>query len=458
VDTNAVNGADNSYFSPGSNQLAFGHGCVDDNEDADVILHEYGHAINHDINENFNGGDTGAMGEGFGDYWGGAYSLSTPNGSIFSMNKIFTWDSEPCWPGRILNATDLKYDHQKSYRAHEPLQGGLSSDEMWSTPLYQALLTLRELGVDQKEVDTIVLESQFGLGAGIKMRDMANSIVLTARRLYPDGPHADVFKDKFLQQQIIDQPTAILTRSDLIVSSEGGNDAIDPGENANLLVSIKNSGTLEAKNVRATLTAKTPGVSVVNSVSRYPDIAIGQSAANIDAFELQVDENLACGTKIKLELKALFDGSVSPVSFSFELPTGLPQGASESAEPQLSIPDNSQSGVTSSIIVPESDYKVSENFNVDVKINHSYIGDLVVKLISPSGKEVALHERSGGSAQNIVGNYPLTLTPADSLESLVGEPISGEWRLLVVDGASQDTGKFLSWSINDIVGFECEAR
>ena len=52
VDANGVNGTDNSHFIPSSNRMAFGHGCVDDNEDADVILHEYGHAINFSINSN----------------------------------------------------------------------------------------------------------------------------------------------------------------------------------------------------------------------------------------------------------------------------------------------------------------------------------------------------------------------------------------------------------------------
>ena len=92
ADTDGLSGADNSDYIPGTNRLAFGHGCVDDNEDADVILHEYGHAIQHGINASWFGGDTGAMGEGFGDYWAGSYSYSTANGRLFNPNWIFTWD------------------------------------------------------------------------------------------------------------------------------------------------------------------------------------------------------------------------------------------------------------------------------------------------------------------------------------------------------------------------------
>jgi hypothetical protein len=104
ADSDGVNGADDSHYVPSTNIVAFGHGCVDDNEDADVILHEYGHAIQHDINPNWSGGDTGAMGEGFGDYWAGSYSYSTTNGPSFHPEWAFTWDGHNnCWDGRVMN-------------------------------------------------------------------------------------------------------------------------------------------------------------------------------------------------------------------------------------------------------------------------------------------------------------------------------------------------------------------
>ena len=46
-DPHGFNGADNSHYIPSTNRLAWGEGGVDDAEDLDVVLHEYGHAIQH---------------------------------------------------------------------------------------------------------------------------------------------------------------------------------------------------------------------------------------------------------------------------------------------------------------------------------------------------------------------------------------------------------------------------
>jgi hypothetical protein len=207
VDSNGLNGADNSHYIPSSNRMAFGHGCVDDNEDADVILHEYGHAINYSINRNWSGGDTGAMGEGFGDYWAGSYSASTVNGLSFEKDRVFNWDGSPCWSGRTLNAEGAIYNPATTYSAHTSIEGGFQSDELWSTPLFQSLVQLISLGVPRSEVDAIILEAQFGLGAGVKMRDMATAIVATADRLYPGGQHRQVLLQEFQRHNIIDPAT-----------------------------------------------------------------------------------------------------------------------------------------------------------------------------------------------------------------------------------------------------------
>jgi len=209
VDTDGVSGDDNSHYSGGSpDYLAFGHGCVNDSEDADVILHEYGHAIQANINPSWSGGDTGAMGEGFGDYWAGDYSYSRPNGTVYHPEWIFSWDGHnACWDGRMLNRTDAMYNSSKTYSAHSSVtEGGVTfqSDELWSAPLFGAMKALIAAGKPRANIDKIILEAHFGLGSGVKMPAMATAIVNAAKTLFPgDLTYANTFQSKFEAQKIL---------------------------------------------------------------------------------------------------------------------------------------------------------------------------------------------------------------------------------------------------------------
>jgi len=457
VDSNGVNGDDNSYFQPSTNRLSFGHGCVDDNEDADVILHEYGHAIHFGINSNWSGGDTGAIGEGFGDYWAASYGLSTSNGLQFFPNKIYSWDGHgegsPCWPGRILNAMTARFDPSRNYAAHMTIDGGFQSDELWSTPLFQALLSLKSLGVPREEVDTIILQAQFGLGGEVTMRDMGQAILLTAEQLYPNGPHARVFKENFLRHNIIEEPHAILNATLSQTQDASGNGVIVPGEEVELTLTVKNSGTLVATQVQGTLSATDSLASIIIGTSIFPDVEAGQSASNATSLRIKVNPNAACGALVKLQLTVRYDEL--DVTFPLELRVGQAQGVSISSTPNLAIPDADSKGVVDAVDVTENG-SVTEQFKVGLSVKHSYRGDLKVILISPSGKQVVLHDRTGIGADDLIGIYPTTLQPKDPLSKIADEPLAGKWQLQVADLASSDLGTFESWSIEDITSYQCE--
>jgi subtilisin-like proprotein convertase family protein len=88
-----------------------------------------------------------------------------------------------------------------------------------------------------------------------------------------------------------------------------------------------------------------------------------------------------------------------------------------------------------------------DEVNVFVNITHTYRGDLKVILESPSGTSVVLHNRTGGSADDIITWYDTETTPAESLGALVGENAFGTWKLIVEDHAGGDTGALQEWSL-----------
>jgi len=104
----------------------------------------------------------------------------------------------------------------------------------------------------------------------------------------------------------------------------------------------------------------------------------------------------------------------------------------------VSIPDNNSTGVTSTIAVSGRTGNAPSNAQVAVNIVHTYIGDLIVDLIAPDGSVYVLHNRSGGSADNINQTYTVNLS---------SEALNGSWRLRARDRASVDTGYINSWSI-----------
>ncbi len=75
---------------------------------------------------------------------------------------------------------------------------------------------------------------------------------------------------------------------------------------------------------------------------------------------------------------------------------------------------------------------------VAVNITHTYKGDLKVDLVAPDGSVYVLHNRTGGSTDNIIQTFSVNLTT---------EALNGTWNLRVNDNASGDTGTLNSWSI-----------
>lgn len=111
--------------------------------------------------------------------------------------------------------------------------------------------------------------------------------------------------------------------------------------------------------------------------------------------------------------------------------------------PDKPIPDDRPAGLRDVITVGEQG--VLAALGVGVDISHTFIGDLVVSLTSPSGRSVRLHDRAGGNADDLIKDWDLASMPA--LQGFVGEPAAGDWVLVVQDLAPMDTGRLRAWSL-----------
>ena len=170
-------GIDNSYSWDKHDLLRFGKGGVDDAEDAEVILHEYGHAIQDSQMTPFGFGTTveaGSIGEGFGDYF--AVTVSNVVAPTADPACVADWDSvsytstTPHCLRRV--DTNLHYPEDLNGRVHH-------DGQIWS----RALWDIRN-ALGAKTADTIILEAQFAFAPDTSMPAAAQATVDAALRLY----------------------------------------------------------------------------------------------------------------------------------------------------------------------------------------------------------------------------------------------------------------------------------
>ncbi len=107
-----------------------------------------------------------------------------------------------------------------------------------------------------------------------------------------------------------------------------------------------------------------------------------------------------------------------------------------SNDTDVAIPDNAT--VESPITVSGRSGNGSASTPVQVTIYHTYKSDLKVDLVAPDGTVYNIHNRTGGSADNVIGTFT---------KDLSSEPLNGTWKLRVNDNATGDTGRIDAWSI-----------
>jgi len=182
-------GGDNSYQTDKPYRIRLGKGGVDDAEDAEVIVHEYGHAVHASQVPGYGASlDAGSIGEAFGDYLGVTVGLAAavqygwpvkaPEPCVADWDSVsYTSDTPHCL--RRLD-TDLTVADR---------EGEVHFDgQIWSAALWDIRQDYVSLGKSTAAWDTTLIDSQFGYAADTSFSAAAQATYATA--LQRDGAAA----------------------------------------------------------------------------------------------------------------------------------------------------------------------------------------------------------------------------------------------------------------------------
>ena len=182
----------NSFYSPATKSLTFGTGGVDDAEDAEIILHEYGHSIQDNQVPGFGSSpEASAMGEGFGDYLASSFFESLKPARF--RRSIGSWDATAYSPEDppCLRRVDSTKRYPRDLVHEEHADG-----EIWSACLWQ----IRE-AIGRADCDRLVLAHHFLLTREATFADAALALILADRNLYA-GAHERTIRRVFIQRGI----------------------------------------------------------------------------------------------------------------------------------------------------------------------------------------------------------------------------------------------------------------
>ncbi len=187
VDPTAYQGFDQSRFDysgvkPG---LFFGTGGVADAEDADVIVHEYTHAINYFVAPNTTSGNQRlAVEEANCDVMSCFYSKDI---STYKWRDIFSWDGHnEFWDGRD---GETNYTYPKN----------LSSDFYESSLIWSSMLNDIGEDIGRDALTRILFNSIYSYANNISMQQAAN-LFLQADSLIYGRAHFDPIKTRMAER------------------------------------------------------------------------------------------------------------------------------------------------------------------------------------------------------------------------------------------------------------------
>lgn len=222
-----------------------------------------------------------------------------------------------------------------------------------------------------------------------------------------------------------------------------GNGVAGPGETVDMVINLANVGHKHAGTIHGTLSTASPYVTILQAEADFPDLAIGTKSDSLPPpFRFSVSTAAPDNQPVTFTLNLTEQATHHDEAVTFEV---MVSSCAQFTATDVPKTINDNSTVDSLFDLPNS-ININE-VNVFVDIAHSYIGDLKVTIISPTGTSVVLHDRSGGSSDGLLTWYDTQTQPAQPLSAFIGENSAGTWILRVEDLAGGDTGTLQGWKL-----------
>ncbi len=257
-------------------------------------------------------------------------------------------------------------------------------------------------------------------------------------------------------------------------SAAGNGDGfLDPGEEIEERLVLRHRDGPGATNITARVQTDSPWVHWLRADAEYPDLAPGLAVTNPAPFAYRVSKQAPCGAVLRFEHVITLAGGVRLTNYFQRVVgrlevTNVAEAVFAAADTPLPIPDL---GVCLSTLPVTVTGQVLEA-RVAVRLDHTWLDDLELRLLAPDGGSVVLvpplrffgdnlgRGDCGSEVEWTVFDDAATQTmaegsspyvgsfrPFEPLAGLHGRPLEGDWQLLITDTSAEDSGTLLCWEL-----------
>ncbi|OFZ22770.1 MAG: hypothetical protein A2202_00710 [Bdellovibrionales bacterium RIFOXYA1_FULL_36_14] len=244
----------------------------------------------------------------------------------------------------------------------------------------------------------------------------------------------------------------LVNRGDIVISSldygdiqNPNNGGIRPGTTGDVYLTIKNSGSAIMTNINLYPEIDTC-IESINGAVFIDKLAPGETYRATTPLAVTLNNDCQNNQLAKLKLVGSY-GSCTQIDLTGQVVFEIGKYTLTSLEQDLSLAIPDQSSITHTFNI-NSDIAFIKDLGIHIKITHTYVGDIIIKLVHPDGTSIKLRDKEGSDTHNIDDIYGMGGIANSAFENLKNKPANGTWKLIVTDDANNDIGTLTYLNIN----------